>query len=56
LLRQPDDDFAEAISVAQEEFDHHKPDVIVASSRGGAVAMNINNDDARHHNLAFTGR
>jgi hypothetical protein len=36
-----DDNFAAAIRTAQAEFDHHKPDVIVGSSRGGAVAMNI---------------
>lgn len=37
-----DDDFASAVEVAQTEFDIHKPDVVVGSSRGGAVAMNIN--------------
>jgi predicted RNA-binding Zn-ribbon protein involved in translation (DUF1610 family) len=36
-----DDDFSAAVSTAQAEFDRHKPDVIVGSSRGGAVAMNI---------------
>jgi fermentation-respiration switch protein FrsA (DUF1100 family) len=36
-----DDDFNDAIRVAQAEFDHHRPDVIVGSSRGGAVAMNL---------------
>jgi hypothetical protein len=35
----PDDDFAEAIKIAQDEFDKHKPDVIVGSSRGGGVAL-----------------
>jgi hypothetical protein len=38
----PDDDFAAAVSIAQAEFDRHHPDVVVGSSRGGAVAMNIN--------------
>lgn len=38
----PDDDFAEAVRIAQEEFDRHQPDVVVGSSRGGALAMNIN--------------
>jgi len=38
----PDDDFDAAIHVAQAEYDRHKPDVVVGSSRGGAVAMNIN--------------
>jgi hypothetical protein len=35
------DDFATAVQTAQGEFDRHRPDVIVGSSRGGAVAMNI---------------
>jgi len=43
----PDDDFAEAVRIAQAEFDTHQPDVVVGSSRGGAVAMNINSGDAR---------
>ena len=37
-----DDDFDEAVRVAQVERDRHCPDVIVGSSRGGAVAMNLN--------------
>jgi alpha-beta hydrolase superfamily lysophospholipase len=37
----PDEDFAEAVRIAQAEFDRHHPDVVVGSSRGGAVAMNI---------------
>jgi len=40
-----DDDFAEAVRVAQEEFDRHLPDVVVGSSRGGAVALNIDSGD-----------
>ena len=36
-----DDDFDEAIRSAQVEYDRHRPDVIVGSSRGGAVAMNL---------------
>src|ERR671922_1271002 len=43
----PDDDFAEAARIAQAEFDKHQPTVVVGSSRGGAVAMNINSGDAR---------
>ena len=35
----PDDDFKEAIQIAQAEFDKHQPQVIVGSSRNGAVAM-----------------
>jgi alpha-beta hydrolase superfamily lysophospholipase len=36
-----DDDFTEAVSTAQAEYDRHRPDLIVGSSRGGAVAMNL---------------
>jgi hypothetical protein len=36
-----DDDFAAAVATAQAEFDKHQPDVVVGSSRGGAIAMNI---------------
>ncbi|MHB8974353.1 MAG: alpha/beta hydrolase [Pirellulaceae bacterium] len=38
----PDDDFDAAVRIAQAEFNRGKPDVVVGSSRGGAVAMNIN--------------
>ena len=43
----PDDDFAEAVRIAQAEFDKHQPQVVVGSSRGGAVAMNIDSGDAK---------
>jgi hypothetical protein len=43
----PDEDFDESVRIAQAEFDHHRPDVVVGSSRGGAVAMNINSGIAR---------
>ena len=43
----PDEDFAEAVRIAQAEFDKHQPQVVVGSSRGGAVAMNIDSGDAR---------
>jgi hypothetical protein len=42
-----DDDFAAAVATAQAEFDQHQPQVVVGSSRGGAVAMNINIGDAK---------
>jgi hypothetical protein len=42
----PDEDFNEAIRIAQAEFAKHQPQVVVGSSRGGAVAMNINSGDA----------
>ena len=37
----PDEDFDEALRIAQEVFDMHSPDVVVGSSRGGALAMNM---------------
>jgi hypothetical protein len=43
----PDHDFAEAVRIAQGEFDTHGPQVIVGSSRGGAVAMNFGTGGAR---------
>ena len=43
----PDEDFAETVRIAQAEFDKHQPDVVVGSSRGGGVAMNIESDTAR---------
>ena len=43
----PDEDFKEAVRIAQAEFDKHQPDVVVGSSRGGAVAMNINSGGAK---------
>lgn len=41
----PDDDFDAAVRIAQADFDQCQPDVIVGSSRGGAVAMNIDSGD-----------
>src|SRR5436305_1254752 len=43
----PDENFAEAVRIAQAEFDKHWPTVVVGSSRGGAVAMNINSGEAK---------
>jgi hypothetical protein len=37
----PDENFAETVRIAQAEFDKHQPDVVVGSTRGGAVAMSI---------------
>ena len=42
-----DDDFPAAVLTAQEAFDKHQPEVVVGSSRGGAVAMNINIGNAK---------
>lgn len=41
----PDEDFTAAVRIAQAAFDEHRPDVIVGSSRGGAVAMNVDAGD-----------
>jgi hypothetical protein len=43
----PDEDFNLAVKIAQGEFDKHQPQVVVGSSRGGAVAMNIKIGEAR---------
>src|SRR3954454_5739031 len=43
----PDDDFGEAVRIAQGEFDKHQPRAVVGSSRGGAVAMNLDSGEAR---------
>ena len=42
-----EDDFAAAVKIAQSEFDRHQPQIVVGSSRGGAIAMNINIGDAK---------
>ena len=42
-----DDDFAAALATAQSEFDRHRPEVVVGSSRGGALALNIDSGNAR---------
>jgi hypothetical protein len=41
-----DDSFDAALKVAQAEFDRHHPKVVVGSSRGGAIAMNIDTKNA----------
>jgi alpha-beta hydrolase superfamily lysophospholipase len=41
----PDEDFDEAVRIAQAEYDRGCPDIIVGSSRGGGVAMNIASGD-----------
>ncbi len=40
-----DDNFDLAVSRAQTEYNQQRPDVIVGSSRGGAVALNISSKD-----------
>lgn len=41
----PDEDFPAAVTIAEKLHRQHRPDVIVGSSRGGAVAMNMNLED-----------
>lgn len=43
----PKHDFDESVYIAQEYIDNESPDVIVGSSRGGAVAMAANPRGAR---------
>jgi alpha-beta hydrolase superfamily lysophospholipase len=43
----PDEDVQEAVRIAQAEFDQHRPQVVVGSSRGGAVAMSIDSGEAK---------
>jgi alpha-beta hydrolase superfamily lysophospholipase len=43
----PDEDFPAAVRIAQAEFDRQQPEVVVGSSRGGAVAMNVESGSAR---------
>jgi hypothetical protein len=41
------EDFQAALETAQRAFDQHQPDVVVGSSRGGAVAVNLDSGSAR---------
>lgn len=41
----PDEDFKESVRIAEAEYNEHQPDVIVGSSRGGAVAVNMQSGD-----------
>ncbi len=43
----PKEDFEESVTIAQEYIDQESPDVIVGSSRGGAVAMSVDPRGAR---------
>jgi len=42
-----DDDFEAAVRTAQAAFDQFRPEIVVGSSRGGAVAMNISSGTAK---------
>jgi alpha-beta hydrolase superfamily lysophospholipase len=41
------EDFQAALETAQRAFDQHQPEVVVGSSRGGAVAVNLASGSAR---------
>jgi hypothetical protein len=41
----PDDDFDQSVRIAEAQYNKHHPDVIVGSSRGGAVAVNMNSSN-----------
>ena len=41
------DDFERAFATSHAAFDEHRPDIVVGSSSGGAVSMNVWNDTAR---------
>ena len=41
------DDFQAALNTAQNAFDEHRPDIVVGSSRGGAVAVNLASGSTR---------
>ena len=38
--------WSEAVQTAQDAVDEHRPDIVVGSSRGGALAMNIDTGGA----------
>ena len=43
----PPEDFQKSVQIAQAEVDKHTPDLVVGSSRGGAVAMSLDLKGAR---------
>ena len=43
----PKDSWSESLAIAQSAVEKSSPDVIVGSSRGGALAMNINSGRAK---------
>jgi hypothetical protein len=42
----PADSWEESLRIAQEAVDEHSPDAIVGSSRGGALAVNVDSNGA----------
>jgi len=43
----PHEDYDAALAIAQAEFDRHQPAVVVGSSRGGSLAINMRIGDAK---------
>ena len=43
----PKEDFEASINIAQKEYDKNNPDVIVGSSRGGAIAMAMDSGNTK---------
>ncbi len=43
----PDEDFDESVRIAQEIYDDYRPTTVIGSSRGGAVAVNLEADEAK---------
>lgn len=43
----PHEDFPAALAIAQAEFDRHQPAVVVGSSRGGSLAINMQSGGAK---------
>jgi fermentation-respiration switch protein FrsA (DUF1100 family) len=43
----PKASWEESLCLAQDAFDRERPDVVVGSSRGGALAMNLRSGDVR---------
>ena len=50
-----DEDFDETVRLAQAEFDKHQPQIVVGSSRGGALEMNIERCDAAQRRTGWSG-
>jgi hypothetical protein len=43
----PGEDFESAVHIAHAELDRHLPQVVLGSSRGGAMAINKDSGDAK---------
>ncbi len=43
----PHEDYPAALAIAQAEFDRHQPTVVVGSSRGGSLAINMQSGGAK---------